>query len=124
MPRGGSKPGQRRGGRKKGVPNKATFEIRAMALQHAPAALAAAVRLVKTGKTEPGRIAAINIILDRAYGKPGQAVTHSGSIGSYDVTKLASLSDEELKLFESVLARIAPGAAAAVGGEGGDSEAG
>jgi hypothetical protein len=29
MPRGGSRPGERRGGRKKGVPNKLTAEVRA-----------------------------------------------------------------------------------------------
>jgi hypothetical protein len=56
--------------------------------------------------------------------EPKQDVALSGALGVYDATKLASLSDEELKLFESVLARIAPGAAASVGGEGGDSEAG
>lgn len=29
MPRGGSKPGERRGGRRKGVPNKTTTDVRA-----------------------------------------------------------------------------------------------
>jgi hypothetical protein len=118
------------GGRKAGVPNKATREIKEIAQQFGPAAIR---QLAKLGGLLPGgkgaaeseqaRTMACNSILDRGYGKPGQAVMHSGSVGSYDVTKLAALSDEELKLFESVLAKIAPGAAAAVGGEGGDSEA-
>lgn len=126
----GSKPGQRKGGRKAGVPNKATREIREVAQQFGPSAIRQLAKLgglfpAKKGaaESEQARVSACNSILDRAYGKPGQAVTHSGAIGSYDVTKLADLSDEELKLFENVLARIAPGVAASGGGEGGDSEA-
>lgn len=116
MPRGGAKPGERRGGRKVGSRNKATAEIRDLAMKHAPAALLEAVRLSKSAKTEPARVAAINIVLDRAYGKPGQAVTHSGAIGTFDLSKL---TDDELATLEPILARLA----IAGGGAGGTGEA-
>ena len=79
MPRG-SKPGERRGGRAKGTPNKVSEEIRAIAQPYAPAALKEAARIAGLLPKKPGsesdqaRVAAINIILDRAYGKPKQPV--------------------------------------------------
>ena len=60
----------------------------------------------------------------RAGRRERQEMHHSGAVGTYDASKLAGLSDEELTLFESVLARLSPGIAAPVGGESGDSEAG
>src|SRR5262245_25677597 len=79
--RGGSKPGERRGGRKKGTPNKATTEIKAIAAQWGPAAIHEAAKLaglVDNGKgkaeSEQARLTAIGMILDRGYGKPAQAI--------------------------------------------------
>lgn len=80
MPRGSS-PGERRGGRKPGSRNKATAEIKELAMAFAPAAIAEAGRLSKSAESETARLAAINIILDRAYGKPKQAMEHSGPDG-------------------------------------------
>ena len=68
MPRG-SKPGERRGGRKAGVPNKAAGEVKALAQQHGPAAILELARLFATSGSHPARVAAANSILDRAYGK-------------------------------------------------------
>lgn len=68
MPRG-SKPGERRGGRKAGVPNKAAGEVKALAQQHGPAAILELARLFATSESHPARVAAANSILDRAYGK-------------------------------------------------------
>jgi hypothetical protein len=50
-------------------------------------------------------------------------VNLKGAIGTYDASKLAGLSDEELAAFSAILARIATGVAPSGGGEGGDSEA-
>lgn len=102
------KPGQRVGGRAKGTPNKKTAELGELASKYAPMALAEIVRLSIQGKTEQTRLSASNMILDRAYGKPSQAMSHTGSIGTYDVEKLARLSLDELKIFENVLTKIAP----------------
>ena len=65
----GSKPGKRRGGRKPGVPNKATAEIRMLAREHGPAAIQELARLAKEAQSEQARISACNALLDRAYGR-------------------------------------------------------
>lgn len=80
----GSAPGERRGGRQKGTPNKSTGEVREIARIHGPAAIKAAAKLAglvmhkETGEpdgmatNEQARLTAIGIILDRAYGKAAQ----------------------------------------------------
>ncbi len=68
MPRG-AKPGERRGGRKAGVPNKAAGEVKKLAQQHGPAAITELARIFATSDSHPARVAAANSILDRAYGK-------------------------------------------------------
>lgn len=74
----GSKPGERRGGRQKGVPNKATSEIKEVARKYGPAAiekLAEMAGLVdgKAGtESEQARVSAVKEILDRGYGRPAQ----------------------------------------------------
>lgn len=69
-------------GRKLGVPNKATRDIKALAQQQGPAAIA---RLVTLGGLLPGgmhkaesegaQIAAIKELLDRGYGKATQPLS-------------------------------------------------
>jgi hypothetical protein len=102
MPRGGSHPGERRGGRKAGVPNKATVEVRILAQRNGPAAIKEAARLMKEAESETARLAAINMILDRAYGKAAHyAPPPSATTGSYD---LSMVSDSDLALLETILA--------------------
>src|SRR3954453_24205308 len=85
MPRG-CRPGERRGGRVAGVPNKNTAEIKEIAQQYGPAAVAALAQLAGLTKGRPGaesetaRIAAMKEILDRGYGRPTQALV--GEAGS------------------------------------------
>lgn len=69
-----SLPGERRGGRLKGVPNKATADIKALALQHTSAAMAELARLALEAESEAARVAAIKEMFDRAYGKPKQTM--------------------------------------------------
>jgi hypothetical protein len=73
MPRG-SKPGERRGGRQKGTPNKATAEIKTLAAEHAPAIIKELARLATKAKNEATRVAAGRELLDRAFGKAPQAL--------------------------------------------------
>lgn len=62
--------GKREGaGRKRGSPNKATAEVRNLALEHGPAAIAELARLSTEAQSEAARIAACNAIVERAYGK-------------------------------------------------------
>jgi hypothetical protein len=97
MPRG-SKPGEHRGGRKPGTPNKATRDIRELAQVHSTASvqelakLAGVVKGVKGAESEQARIAALKELLDRGHGKATQAV-------DLNVTpvNVESLTDAELE---------------------------
>lgn len=70
--RGGARPGA---GRKKGSPNKSTAEVKALAQQYAPAALAELARLTLEAESEAARVGAIKELLDRAYGKATQPIS-------------------------------------------------
>ena len=75
MPRGGSKPGERRGGRKKGTPNKLTAQLQAPLAQAARRydgnALQTLVAIMNDDTaTTTARVRCAEFILDRAHGKP------------------------------------------------------
>lgn len=77
----GSKPGERRGGRKAGTPNKATADIKALAGQYTEGAIAELARLATGAESETARVSAIKELLDRGHGKPAQAVEVGGKDG-------------------------------------------
>jgi hypothetical protein len=82
MPRGCA-PGERRGGRQKGTPNKATADIKALAQDYGPAAIAELARMSGlTGEpgaqTEAARVACLKELLDRGYGRATQPLTGDG----------------------------------------------
>lgn len=62
-------------GRPKGVPNKATAELKALAQVHAPMAIEKLVQLIQHAESEAAQVAAIRELLDRGFGKPSQALT-------------------------------------------------
>ena len=62
------------GGRIAGTPNKSTAEIRELAGQYAPTALAELARLGAHANSEQARVSACKEILDRAYGKSTQVM--------------------------------------------------
>lgn len=66
MALGGKRPGA---GRKPGVPNKATADLKALARQYVPAAIVELARLAEEAESEAARVAAIKELFDRAYGK-------------------------------------------------------
>jgi len=66
----GSKPGERRGGRVKGTPNKANRTLREAAREYTEQALQTLVQIALAGESEAARVSAANAILDRGYGKP------------------------------------------------------
>lgn len=82
--RGGSKPGERRGGRQKGTPNRTTAEVKVLAQRWGPAvietvAILAGVTPDRDGKLRPAasetaQLEACKILLDRAYGKSPRAL--------------------------------------------------
>lgn len=89
---GGARPGA---GRKKGVPNKATADVKALAGQYSEAAMTELARLATKAESENARVSAIKELLDRAYGRPAQAVLHGGHDGGA-IKHIVDLSDETL----------------------------
>jgi hypothetical protein len=91
--RGGKTPGA---GRKPGVPNKATAEIKELARQYGPKAieeLAIMAGLLQVADRKPAendtaRMAAAKEILDRGYGKAAQAITGEGGEGPVLIKEL------------------------------------
>ncbi|HEX9743405.1 MAG TPA: hypothetical protein VGA17_11525 [Nitrospiraceae bacterium] len=81
--RGGKRPGA---GRPKGSRDTATIEqrgtIEELARANSPTAMATLVTIATTGESEAARVSAANSILDRGYGKPMQAMEHSGKNGA------------------------------------------
>lgn len=73
----GSKPGEHRGGRVKGTPNKATASIRDIARRYTDEAVKALVGVLAGGEGIPAaaQVAAAKEILDRGYGKATTVLT-------------------------------------------------
>ena len=66
--------GRKTGGRVAGVPNKATADVRAAAQKHTEAAIARLAHLMENATSEQAQVAAAKELLDRAHGRPAQAV--------------------------------------------------
>lgn len=77
MARGGKRDGA---GRPQGAVNKATADIRAAAQEYSVEALQVLVNVARVGDSEAARVSAANAILDRAHGKPSQAVELDGKL--------------------------------------------
>ena len=80
--RGGRRPGA---GRKPGSKDRATIEQRgtleALAREHTDTALHVLVQVAEASESDAARVSAANAILDRGYGKPKQAMEHTGKDG-------------------------------------------
>lgn len=75
MAHGGSREGA---GRKPGVPNKVKREIAEAAQEYSDKALEVLADVMLNSDNAGSRVAAANAILDRAHGKPAQAVKVAG----------------------------------------------
>ncbi len=76
MTRGGARPGA---GRKRGKVGEAKRELAEMAKEHAEAALLTLAEIATGDGAASARVSAATAILDRAYGKPPQALEHSAT---------------------------------------------
>lgn len=86
--------GNRGLGRKKGVPNKITADVRALAQVYGAGAIAALAEIMEDGKQPAAaRVSAAKELLDRAYGKSPQPITDEGG---------GSLSDAIARLIEGL----------------------
>ena len=91
----GSKPGERRGGRSAGIPNKVTRDVKELAQAYMGDAISGLAAIAKDGTMPPAaRVSAYKELLDRACGKSTQAVAISGVLG---IEKHANeMTDDEL----------------------------
>jgi hypothetical protein len=85
MPRGCA-PGERRGGRKPGVPNRATADIKALARPYGAPAIAELAKLAGLTNApgavlEATRVAALRELLDRGFGKATQHIGGDAAAG-------------------------------------------
>jgi hypothetical protein len=69
--------GRKTGGRVRGVPNKATADVKAAARVYTAEAVDRLVFWMRSN-SERASVSAANALLDRAHGKPAQAVTGEG----------------------------------------------
>lgn len=76
--------GRKTGGRRKGTPNKATADIKALAQVHAENAMVELARLATEAESEAARVAAIKELFDRGFGKAKQSMEVDGAL-SLDV---------------------------------------
>jgi hypothetical protein len=89
---GGKRPGA---GRRRGARIKKTIEIAEAAKQHAGDAIAALIDVALNGRSESARVAAANALLDRGYGRPRQAIEHTGNVGASGVMIVPEAPDPE-----------------------------
>lgn len=68
-------------GKPLGTKNRSTIELQQAAREYSGEALQTLVQICRHGGSEQARIAAANSILDRAYGRPPQALHHTGDGG-------------------------------------------
>jgi hypothetical protein len=100
----GRKPGSpKTGGRLAGTPNKATREIKELAMQFVPSAIEQLGAMSVSAESEAVRLGAIKEIFDRAFGKAPQAMVHSGAVATCDLTRA---TDEELDTLIAILERL------------------
>jgi len=96
---GGARPGA---GRKPGVPNKATADIKALAQKYTDKAMKELARLAVEAESEQARVSAIKELLDRGYGKSTQPL--SGDSDAAPIRfNLSGLPDEVIAQMASVV---------------------
>lgn len=88
VPRGRPKGLPKIGGRKKGQPNKATKEIKAIAGQHGEEVIGILLGIARASESDPARVAACREIIDRGYGKAAQPLTNDQDTGPFVVKVL------------------------------------
>lgn len=66
-------------GRPKGLRNKRTLDMRALASPHGPESIQLLLKIARTGESEAARVSAIRELLDRGYGKAPQPLVGDDS---------------------------------------------
>lgn len=85
------------GGRKPGVPNKVTADIKALAQSHGPYAIEKLVGILDSDAPPAALVAAARELLDRGYGKATQPISGDDSKPPISVLqRTINMSDEDL----------------------------
>jgi hypothetical protein len=72
-----------------------------LARSHSPAAITMLAKIMRDEEAPPAaRVGAANAILDRAHGRPPQAIAHLGAVAAYN---LDLLNEEQLQQLEALL---------------------
>ena len=66
--------GIKTGGRKAGTPNRATADVKAIAGQYSTEAVEILIGIARSSESDAARVSAVKELLDRAHGKPAQAI--------------------------------------------------
>jgi hypothetical protein len=93
-------------GRKPGVVNKATADIKALAQVHGAEAIATLAKLMREGVHEKTRMAAASALLDRGYGRAAQSIDVSNSDGTLQKMDDATLDAEIQRYMAQATARL------------------
>jgi hypothetical protein len=87
--------GRRTGaGRQRGARTKKTIEIQEAAKKYAGDALKALAEIATTGTSEAARVSAATALLDRGYGRPRQAIEHTGNVSTSGVLIVPETPDQ------------------------------
>ncbi|APX75802.1 hypothetical protein BUW96_13605 [Achromobacter insolitus] len=83
-------------GRKPGIPNRATADIKSLAQSHGPDAIARLVAIFQSAETPPAaHVAAIKELLDRGFGKAAQPISGSPDLPPIQINA-SELTDDQL----------------------------
>ncbi|WP_245284300.1 ATPase [Bradyrhizobium sp. WSM2254] len=83
--------------------DRVTRELKELAMQFVPRAIEQLGSMSMAAESEAVKLGAIREIFDRAVGKAPQAMVHSGSIATYDLTRA---TDDELQTLATILGRL------------------
>jgi hypothetical protein len=93
MAQGGARPGA---GRKPGIPNKVTANIKALAQEYGKEAIETLAKIMRSGETPPpARVAAAKELIERGYGKASQPIGGADDLPPIKVAAV-ELTDDQL----------------------------
>ena len=92
--------GRKTGGRKPGVPNKATRELKDLAQPYALEAIQTLREIMKHGETEAARVAAARELLDRGYGRPAGSGTQVSVTATSQQASVVCTEEQRARLIK------------------------
>jgi len=97
------------GGRKPGVPNKATRKLKELAQPYAPKAIETLLWIMEHGQTEAARVAAAREVLDRGYGRPAGSGMHVNVSATGQQATAIVCTEEQRKALQEQRERLLAG---------------